>query len=440
VLEGAGNRAADGPRGAGVTRDAAGVFVATAAGLAITFLTYVVIARALGPDGRGVVAVLQADAIVAASLLGLGVPWALFYHASQSREAQPVLLGIAAGHAALLTLVSVALAVLAGSALADAQDVPDDVWLYVIAALLVPATFLEYAFVDMLRGLRRFALANRIVLAGRALGLVTVVALVAVLDAGLRGAIIAVTAASVVQVLGALPVLARRGIAFSRAVARRVGRYGVRAQGASVSRLLSRRFDVLVLSLFAPAAVVGQYAIAQTLAELTLLVPQALGLALSPMIIRGEAGVPLTQRLIRVNGTLALVVVVGLAATASWSVELAFGTSFEPAVVPLLILLPGAWMFACGDLVAHVLAARGRPGTASLLSGLQAVLTIGLDLALVPAHGIEGAAVASAISYSVYGLASIAVVARHDGVAPLRLLLAGPQEVRRQVGDVRGGG
>ena len=433
MREGAGNRTADGPHGAGVTRDAAGVLAATAAGLAITFLTYVVIARALGPDGRGVVAILQADAIVVASLLGLGVPWALFYYASQSPEPQPRLLGIAAVHATALLLVSVALALLLGAALADAQDVPDDLWLYVIAALLVPATFLEYAFVDMLRGLRRFGLANRIVLAGRTLGLVTVVTLIVVLDAGLRGAIIALTVASAIQVLGALPVLARRGIAFSRAVAREVGRYGLRAQGASVSRLLSRRFDVLVLSVFAPTAVVGQYAVAQTLAELTLLVPQALGLALSPLIIRGDAGVPLTQRLVRVNGSLALVVAVALAATAPWSVELAFGGAFDAAVVPLLILLPGAWMFACGDLVAHVLAARGRPGTASLLSGLQAGLTIALDLALVPAYGIEGAAVASTISYSVYGVASLVVVARHDGISALRLVLARPREVRAQV-------
>lgn len=416
---------------------AAGMLLATGAGLVLTFVTFVVIARVLGPDGRGVVAVLQTNAIVAASLLGLGVPWALYYYASQQREPQPALIGISAVHATALAVIGIVLAVALGPTLADAQDVPDDRALYLIAAALVPLTFLEYAYVDMLRGQRRFALANRIVVAGRALGLGAALVLVAALDLGVQAALAALVAASAAQVLAALPVLARRGIAFSRGVARAVARYGIRVQGASVSRLLSRRFDILVLSVFASASVVGEYAVAQSLAELTLLIPQAFGGALSPLIIGGDAGPRTTQRLIRVNGTVVLGVAALLAATAPWSVTLAFGEDFDGAVVPLLILLPGAWMFACGDLVSHVLAARGRPGTASLLSGLQAGLTITLDLILVPAYGIEGAAIASAISYSAYGLASLAVVARHDGVAAVRLLLASPREVRDEARAVR---
>lgn len=421
----------------GVGGSALGIFVTTAAGLAGTFLTYVVIARALGPDGRGVVAVLQTDAVIVASLLGLGVPWALFYYAGHTREPQPALLGISLVHGAALAVAAVGLGVLLGPTLAQAQDLPDDLTLFVVAAVLVPATFLEYAYLDMLRGHRRFRLANGIVLAGRGLGLVATLVLVTWLALGVRGALIALVAGSIAQVLAALPVLASRGVGLSRSVARQVRRYGLRVQGASVSRLLSRRLDIVILSLFAPSAVVGHYAVAQSLAELALLVPQAFGLAVSPLITSREAGPRLTHRLIRVNGAVALVVVAALAATAPWSVVLAFGEDFEPAVVPLLILLPGLWMFACGELVSHVLAARGRPGTASLLSALQAVLTIALDVVLIPAYGIHGAAAASAVAYCAYGVASVVVIGRHDGVAPARLLLATPREVRAYAGALR---
>lgn len=414
----------------GVGGSAAGVLAATAASLALTFLTYVVIARALGPDGRGAVAVLQTTAVIMVSVLGLGVPWALYYYAGKSREPQPALLGISVVHAVALTVVSAALALVAGEAYGRAQDLPGDLALYLLAALLVPVAYLEIAHVDMLRAQRRQRLANAIVVAGRGAGLGLALVLLVGLDRGVNSAIVALIAASAVQVLAALPTLARHGIALSREVAARVRRYGARVQGASVSRLLARRFDVLVLSLFASPAVVGHYAVAQSLAELTLLVPQALGLALSPLIIGGEADGRVTHRLIRINGAAGLAFALVLAISAPWTVALAFGDAFDPAVVPLLILLPGAWLFACGDLVSHVLAARGRPGTASLLSALQAALTIALDFALVPAYGIEGAAIASTISYSVYGLASLAVIARHDGVAPSRLLIASPDELR----------
>jgi len=391
----------------------------------------------LGPDGRGVVAVLQVDAIVMASVLGLGLPWALFYFSGQSQEPQPELFGVSLLHAAALAIAAVVAAAVLGGPLGRAQGVSSEAGHYLLAAALVPLTFLEYAHVDMLRAQQRVGLANRVLVAGRAAGFVAAIVLVAVLDGGVRLALVALIIASGGQVLGAAPALARRGGAVSRAAFERVLAYGIRIQGASVSRLLSRRFDVVVLSFFASAAVVGRYAVAQSLAELVLLIPLALGLAVGPVIISGQAGIETTHRAIRVTSTAALAVTAALAATAPWSIELAFGSDFDKAVVPLLILLPGVWMFACGEIVSHVLAARGLPGTASLLSILQAALTIALDLVLVPSHGIDGAAVASTIAYTIFGAVSFVVVARHDRVSPFRLLLARPGELRGYARSLR---
>lgn len=413
------------------------MLAATGASVALAFVTQLITARALGPEGQGVVATLQTSALLLASLLSLGVPWALFYFASQRREPQPALLGVSAIHATALAAVALVAAAVAGPALGDAQDVPGGRELYLIAAVLVPSTFLEYGYVDILRGQRRLSLANRILVASRVLALAATLLLVVLLDGGPRAALVAVLAASASQWLAALPVLLRGGVAFSRRVARRLLAYGLRVQGASVSRLLSRRFDVLLLSLFVPAGAVGHYAVAQTLAELTLLLPQAFGLAVSPLITGGDADRAVTRRVVRANGTAALAGVVLLAAAAPWLVTLAYGDAFEPAVLPLLLLLPGVWMFACGEMVSHVLAARGRPGAASWLSGLQAALTVALDLALIPAFGIEGAAVASASAYTAYGLVSLAVIARQDGVGIGRLLLASPGELRAYAGGLR---
>ena len=50
---------------------------------------------------------------------------------------------------------------------------------------------------------------------------------------------------------------------------------------------------------------------------------------------------------------------------------------------------------------------RGRPGVSSLLAGLTAIVTVGLDLLLIPAYGANGAALASAVAYTVFGVGSL---------------------------------
>ena len=52
--------------------------------------------------------------------------------------------------------------------------------------------------------------------------------------------------------------------------------------------------------------------------------------------------------------------------------------------VPFFILLPGIWMLAYGNICSFVLAAKKRPLSSSLLAGAAAVLTVILDLALIP--------------------------------------------------------
>jgi len=417
---------------------AVGVFGASALALAIGFITSVVTARALGPEGQGLLATLRTDASVLMSVLAVGAPAAVYYYASLSGErTRPALVGFTVLHATLLTAVAFALVTLAGGAIADSQGVSGEQDLYLLAVVLVPAMYLEYAHLNILRGERLFSRANLLLVAGRIAGLVVTGVLVVALDQGVEGALVAAVAISAVQVAGGLPVLLARGVQLSREVLHRCLSFGARAQLGQLLRMASQRFDLLLLTFFASSSVVGFYAVAQVVAELVLLVPAAIGWILSPYVTAGGASPELTQRLLRINGTLTLIATAGIGAVGPLIVGFGYGDAFRPAIVPLLILLPGIWGFASGELVSFVLAARGRPGTASWLAGYQAAATVGLDLALIPLWGLEGAAVASAIGYGTFGLLSLAVVGRLDQVRPSRILIASRGELREYLSLLR---
>ena len=114
-----------------------------------------------------------------------------------------------------------------------------------------------------------------------------------------------------------------------------------------------------------------------------------------------------------------------------------FGPDFHSALVPFFILLPGMWFLAAGGLVEDALAGRGRPGLSSILAGVEVIITIGLDLLLIPRYGAVGGAIASVCAYVFYGTASIVTVARLDGVPARSLLFANRDELRGLVRVLR---
>ena len=419
-----------------VSGPAAGVFLTTAATLGVGFVTSLIIARLLGPSGQGIFATLRTDAAVIGSVLGLGVPAALYYYVSKSSRDRPAMVAFALTHSSAMACLALAVAAVAGGALAADQATADDADLYVLAAVLVPAAYLEYSFIYMLRAEQRQRFANVLSLAGRFAGLAAAVVLVAVLDAGIEGAFVAIIVVSVVQIVGAAPLLMREGLRPPFPVARKTLGYALRSHVGTLFRFTALRFDVLLLSFLASPRIVGLYVVAQMVAELLLLVPQAFGWVLSPIVTRqGER--ELTHRIIRVNGTLTLMVAIVMALGAPSLIRFGYGSAYADAVEPFLILLPGLWLLACAELMMWVFLARGRPGLGSWLATYQAAATVALDLLLIPPFELAGAAAASAIAYGTFALLCLAVLARHDRVPMRRLLVTTPAEALRYVGTLR---
>ena len=58
-----------------------------------------------------------------------------------------------------------------------------------------------------------------------------------------------------------------------------------------------------------------------------------------------------------------------------------YGARFHPALVAVLILLPGMWFLGTGTVVAGDLRGRGRPGLSSAVAGAAVVITVVLDVA-----------------------------------------------------------
>jgi O-antigen/teichoic acid export membrane protein len=400
--------------------------VGTAIGLVVTFVASILLARWLGPSGRGLLAVMAQTANVVFALSALGIPVAVTYYASRPDPSTQRLLGNSLLYGAILAVAFVPIFWLLRGPIGDlvARGHSGSTW--ALAGALVPLTFLDWSTHNQLLGTLRFVRFNVVVVLSKLAYLLAICVLIGAGGLGVGGALVALALASVVMVAGSLPPLLRAGPPLvDGGLFRSLVRYGRRVQLGAMLQLLNYRFDVFILQFFRPLREVGYYVAASVLAELVITLANAFQSSVLPLVSHYEGDeqqAATTRASLRHHGILALAATLGNAVLAPLVILYAYGASFHPSLVPLFILLPGMWFLGTGTVVAGDLRGRGRPGLSSAVAGLSVVVTVGLDLALIPTFGIAGAAAASVAAYVVYGVGSLVALERVSSI-PLRELV-----------------
>lgn len=184
-------------------------------------------------------------------------------------------------------------------------------------------------------------------------------------------------------------------------LARRICSYGLRSQVGGVLSLLNLRFDFAILGALAGSTALGAYAVASKYAELLRLPSLAVTYVFYPRYARRdpEEAAARARRLLPRAGASVALGAVPLAVAAPWLLPAVYGSGFEGAVAPALILLAGLAAEGLAGVVSAYLYGVGRPGLNSAALGGGVVVTVVLDVVLIPRLGSVGAAITSTIAY-----------------------------------------
>jgi O-antigen/teichoic acid export membrane protein len=398
----------------------------SAGSLLIGFGASIGLARWLGPSGRGFLGFMISVNSLALALASVGLPIAVIYFASR-RDAEPAkILGDTLLYAAVMAVLLVPAGVLLDGQLAGLLSHGEGALSWALTVVLVPIVFLDWTTHGQLQGMMRFGRFNVLVVLSRVAYALAIVLLLGVLDLGVPGGLIATGVASGVMILGSLkPILERGSPRIDRALLRRMLHYGSRVQVGAIFQITNARLDVIILQFYRPLSQVGYYIVAQNVAELVITLARAFQGSMLPLASHYEGDerqAATSVDSIRHYGILAAAGVLGNAILGPLVIFFAFGSQFKPAIVPMLVLLPGIWFLGTGIVIQGDLGGRGRPGMSSALTGLAAGVTVVLDFALIPPLGVMGAALASVAAYSTFGVASLIALHRISGI-PLRQLV-----------------
>jgi len=405
-------------------RKSAETYFIRVAMLVVAFVTSILLARLLGPEGRGQYAVTLAIGYLGVQVCNLGLYTTNVYLVAGERQRLGALWGNSVA-------ISVAMGVLAAVVLAGLNTLVPALRLLPgsllwLAVLWVPVGLIFLLGQSLLLGIQEIRAYN----AGEALSKVVLLAIVAGLFVAKQPAPVWSVLANLLG-LGMGIWLTARIIAHQphgklstspRIFTENFG-YGAKAYFAALFSFLVLRADLLIVKKMLGDRDAGFYGIAVNLADSVAILPTIVA---SILFARLSAVTDVNERLrlLRLAAAGTAIVLLPMLAVggllAGKAVPFLFGPSFQPAVPALLWLLPGMFSLGMHAIYVQFLNSAGIPSQVLWTWGACAVANIASNLWAVPRYGIRGASVVSSICYTIAFLVIVLLVSKHRDTAAVQ--------------------
>jgi O-antigen/teichoic acid export membrane protein len=387
----------------------------------------VMVARLLGPEGRGELAAIQTFSGIVAATAMLGMVEAVVYYCARNPQK-------AAGYIASATTIALvaSVPVLLGAYFlmpvvlaAQSRSVISAARWYL---LMAPVYALVAIPAHSLRGRGDFAAWNAIRLIPNVFWILV---LVIAWWIGFRKAHLLAVVYVAAQALVFFPV--------SYTVAKRVRgpfrpatkdwrgmiRYGIPCTLTNLPQILNWRLDQIAIAMVLPARELGTYAVAVAWSGMTAPLLNALGATLLPSIASQPDRASSTDwfsKGMRFGSLSATVTCLLLMVLTPIAVVIVFGEHYRASVPVALVLVPAGSILALNSVLEQGLLGLGHPYSvlAGELAGLVATV-VGLALTL-RSLGIMSGALSSLAGYSTASIALVLGAHKLTGVSPAALL------------------
>ena len=405
----------------------------------LSLANVLVVARALGPAGRGDVAFLITVAMLASNLAAFGVQEANANIGGSRPLLRRALAGNSLLFAASFGALAAAAVVLLVTVFPAAGGEVDRALLWV-ALVAIPPLLLKTYLSFLAQSDYRFAVTNAAWLVGP---LTSFVANTVLAFAGALTVTTAIVAWVAGQLLGMaiLVVHVARNTGFGRpdeSVARESLGFGAKTHLGRFLQVGNYRLDQWLIGAIVGSRELGLYSVAVAWAEVLFYIPGVLVMVQRPHLVRAERGAAgvFAARVFRVALLIAVGCAVVLVALAPVLCTFVFGAAFAGSVDDLRVLALAAFGICAIELLGSALNAQRRPMLTTSAVATAFVATVVLDLLLIPPLGGLGAAIATATAWSLGGVVIALLFGRTLGISP-RALVPRPGEVPALVQRIR---
>ena len=176
--------------------------------------------------------------------------------------------------------------------------------------------------------------------------------------------------------------------------------YGFKIYLASIFAFLILRVDLYMVNFFKGAAEAGFYSLASTFGNTFFILPLSVITVIFPKInTQDKLKKESIAKYSRITLFLVFLVAIGALLFIRPIIGLLYGQAFLPSVQPIVFLLPGLMAWSIAAVLGQYFASIGYPLKITIGWFLVAVLNIILNFIYIPQYGMIAAALSSTISY-----------------------------------------
>lgn len=408
-----------------ILRDSTFLFVSNILLVAVSLVTGVLTARFLGPDGKGeLYLVLQASSLASLVLSG-GLGPSYQYHLKKKLlDASAIVSHIVMMSTGVILLLGAMAALLRYVSLPLLES-------FVPARLALPfaaATILNLLLLYVNSILMTFesGIQSSSVLSilSSVANVVFLALFVCVFGWGVIGAIAAYLTSLLVRLVPTLAVIWRQD-QFRlggrwRKNSRMLFAFGLSSFLCNLMLSSVFRVDVFIVNALAGVGAVGIYSVAVSFAEMALMAPNAIGIALFSHLpgVSTEEQLQVVTRSARITILIAAAGALILGLLSEPLVLVLMGKNFAGAVRPLILLLPGLVVMSGNYVFANFYASQGKPLVSACCFSVGLMVNVVANYFLIPLAGINGAAVASSVAYACITLSFYGAMRRGHRLTP----------------------
>lgn len=333
------------------------------------------------------------------------------------------------GTASMLA-VAAAAPLLATYALGDASFTAA----FLIGSALVPLTVwfrLGQGYLRATRRIKYYSLTDVAVVYGH---IAAVAGAVLLTDVGIAGVLVAVVATRALAVTGIHVAIVREvGLAApSRSRFRHYLGYSIPTMGTDVARSTLTQADRLLVGAFLGATAVGVYSVAYQVAQGMLLYVRPLSITLFPEFSRLWADDRPRVRDLTVTGlryflALAVPTIGGLWLIGEPFLDLLTTPAVAASAAPLLVLLAiGILLQGVSEIYTELFYAADQTTVPLRIQGVAAIANVALNVTLLPILGVQGAAIATILTFAFAAGTTAVAFQRWLPVVPSTRAVAAP--------------